>query len=201
MVRINRVYTRKGDTGRTSLVGGRAIGKEHPRVESYGTLDELNSLLGVARGFCGALPPGGRRDGFVTILATIQQRLFDLGAELATPPGEDYQGPARIGQQDVDWLEEIIDTMNEELDPLESFVLPGGSALPAFLHQARAVCRRAERLAVALNLEEPLEPTVLAYLNRLSDALFVFSRWAAAGLEEPETLWQPGLTPDKSWRW
>lgn len=201
MVRINRVYTRKGDKGQTALVGGRAIPKDHPRVACYGTVDELNSVLGIARGLGGQLPAGPKRVGFGKILATIQQRLFDLGSELATAPGDHYEGQPRITAGDVTWLEGVIDAMNGELPPLESFVLPGGGELSAFLHQARAVCRRAERLVVALAREEAVGDFAVPYLNRLSDALFVFSRWCAAQVKEPETLWQPGLAPDDSWKW
>ncbi|MCZ6728208.1 MAG: cob(I)yrinic acid a,c-diamide adenosyltransferase [SAR324 cluster bacterium] len=201
MVRINRVYTRKGDSGNTSLVGGRAIPKDHLRVESYGTVDELNALLGIVRSINSEKPADNRRDGLDKILQLIQQRLFDLGAELATQPGDEFKGQVRVDKQDVDWLEEVIDTMNEELNPLESFVLPGGGQLNAFLHQARVVCRRTERIVVTLGRKEQVGEFVLPYLNRLSDALFVFSRWVSATMDEAETLWQPGLAYDDSWRW
>ncbi len=201
MVRINKVYTRKGDSGNTSLVGGREIAKDHLRVESYGTVDELNSLLGIVRGYNAGKPPGARRDGLDKILQLTQQRLFDLGSELATKPGDEYVGQVRVSAKDVEWLEQVIDTMNAELEPLKSFILPGGGSVTAFLHQARAVCRRCERVAVALAREEPLGEFVIPYLNRLSDALFVFSRWVTATLDEQETLWEPGLDYDDSWRW
>ncbi len=201
MVRINRVYTRKGDSGNTSLVGGRKIGKDHLRVESYGTVDELNSVLGIVRGLNLKKPAGARRDGLEKILQIVQQRLFDLGSQLATQPGDEYEGQVRVSAADVKWLEEVIDTMNAELEPLKSFILPGGGEVTAFLHQARAVCRRGERVVVALAREEPVGEFVLPYLNRLSDALFVFSRWVTATLDEPETLWKPGLGYDDSWRW
>lgn len=201
MVRINRVYTRKGDGGNTSLVGGREIAKDHLRVESYGTVDELNSLLGIVRFFNAQKPAGERRDSLEKILQLVQQKLFDLGAELATRPGDEYEGQPKITARDVEWLEEVIDTMNAELEPLKSFVLPGGGGVTAFLHQARAVCRRGERVAVALAREEPVGEFVVPYLNRLSDALFVFSRWVTATLGEAETLWEPGLAYDDSWRW
>ena len=201
MVKINRVYTRKGDSGNTSLVGGAAIRKDHLRVESFGTVDELNSLLGIVRGFNQHKPAGARRDGFERILRTIQQKLFDLGAELATPPGSEYEGQVRIVAEDIQWLEVIIDTMNGELAPLESFILPGGGEVSAFLHQARAVCRRAERLVVSLSDQESIGAQVIPYLNRLSDALFVFARWVTSTMDEPETLWNPGLKPDDTWRW
>ena len=199
MVRINKVYTRTGDRGNTSLVGGRGVGKDDPRVECFGTVDELNSVLGIVRCFNDEKPSDPRRDGFDMILAAIQQRLFDLGAELATHPEDRYEGQILIGDEDVKWLEHVIDTLNGELPPLKSFVLPGGGRVSAFLHQARGVCRRGERAAVALSREEEVGEAVLAYLNRLSDALFVFSRWVTATMGEPETLWAPGLSQDHSW--
>lgn len=201
MVRINKVYTRTGDSGNTSLVGGRKVPKDDLRVESYGTVDELNAVLGLARSLNAEKPPGPRRDGLEKILQIIQQRLFDLGGFLATHPDDAYEGQIKPRQQDVDWLEEVIDTMNTELPPLKSFILPGGGMLTASLHQGRTICRRAERVVVALNRSEPIEPLVLAFLNRLSDALFVFSRWVTALMDEEEILWEQGLEPDDSWKW
>lgn len=200
MVRINKVYTRKGDRGNTSLVGGRAVPKDDLRVESYGTVDELNSVLGIVRAANADKPPGPRRDGFDRILQTIQQRLFDLGADLATLPEDRYEGQVTVTEADVQWLERVIDALNGELPPLKSFILPGGGALAAFLHQARAVCRRAERVTVRLAREQAVSEQAVPYLNRLSDALFVFSRWAAANLGEREVLWEPGLAADDSWK-
>ncbi|MCZ6747868.1 MAG: cob(I)yrinic acid a,c-diamide adenosyltransferase [SAR324 cluster bacterium] len=199
MVRINRVYTKKGDGGETSLVGGRAVSKDDPRVQCYGTVDELNSLIGIVRSFNAEKPAGQERDGFDRGLQAIQQRLFDLGAELATHPGDEYEGQVKISAKDVTWLERAIDRLNADLAPLENFVLPGGSPLNAFLHHARTVCRRAEREAVALSRHEKVGKHVIPYLNRLSDALFVFSRWSAVSLGEQETLWEPGLSPDDNW--
>lgn len=200
MVKINRVYTRKGDTGNTSLVGGRPIAKDDPRVDAYGTVDELNTLLGLARSFNEQKPPSPRRTGLDRLLQAIQQRLFDLGAQLATRPGDEYAGQVLLKAEDVAWLERVIDSLNAELAPLNSFVLPGGGPVTAFLHQARTVCRRCERLVVTLAREEDVGEQVLPYLNRLSDALFVFSRWVTANLGEQELLWQPGLPYDDSWR-
>lgn len=200
MVRINKVYTRTGDRGNTSLVGGRSVGKDDPRVECFGAVDELNSVLGIVRCFNGEKPSDPRRDGLDEILAAIQQRLFDLGAELATHPRDRYEGQVLIGDPDVKWLEQVIDTLNGELAPLKSFILPGGGKVAAFLHQARTVCRRCERNAVALSRKEEVGAAALAYLNRLSDALFVFSRWVTATMGEPESLWEPGLPRDDSWR-
>jgi cob(I)alamin adenosyltransferase len=202
MVKINRVYTRMGDGGNTSLVGGRPIAKDDPRVEAYGTVDELNTVLGLARSFNAAKEPSPPRDGLEQVLQAIQQRLFDLGAQLATRPGDEYEGQVLVTAGDVTWLEHVIDTLNAELPPLNSFVLPGGGPVTATLHQARAVCRRCERLVVALGRGQAVGEQVLPYLNRLSDALFVMSRWVAATLGERELLWQPGLPYDDSWhRW
>ena len=197
MVKINRVYTRTGDQGNTSLVGGRKTVKDDLRVECFGTVDELNCVLGLARSFNTGreetAEQGEARQRLEQVLQMIQQRLFDLGAELATHPEDRYAGQVLAGQGDVDWLERVIDALNEDLEPLTSFILPGGGPVSAFLHQARAVCRRAERIAVALGRREALGPIVVPYLNRLSDALFVMARWAAARLGEREVLWQPGL--------
>lgn len=200
MVRINRVYTRMGDRGNTSLVGGRSVPKDDLRVDSFGTVDELNAVLGIVRAFNADKPAGPRRDGFDRILQTIQQRLFDLGADLATLPEDRYEGQVTVTAADVRWLEHVIDTLNGELEPLTSFILPGGGPLAAFLHQARTVCRRAERITVQLAREQAVSEQVVPYLNRLSDALFVFSRWVATALGESEVLWQPGLAADASWK-
>ncbi|HKI99184.1 MAG TPA: cob(I)yrinic acid a,c-diamide adenosyltransferase [bacterium] len=200
MVRINRVYTRKGDRGNTSLVGGRAVPKDDPRVECYGTVDELNAVLGIVRSFNADKPASPRRDGFDRILQAIQQRLFDLGAELATLPEDRHESQVCVAAEDVSWLEQVIDTMNAELEPLQSFILPGGGRVSAFLHQARTVCRRAERTVVRLGREQEVGEQILPYLNRLSDALFVFGRWVAATLGEREVLWEPGVAADDSWK-
>lgn len=201
MVKINKVYTRKGDGGNTSLVGGRAVAKDDLRVEGYGTVDELNCIVGLVRTHNAQMPTEPRRNALDTILQYIQQRLFDLGAGLATHPDDAYPGQVTVQERDVKWLETVIDRMNEELEPLQSFILPGGGVVNAFLHQARAVCRRAERVIVALSREETVGEHDLPYLNRLSDALFVFSRWVAATLNEPESLWQQNLEYDASWNW
>ncbi len=200
MVKINKVYTRMGDGGNTSLVGGRTVPKDDPRVETFGTVDELNAVLGIVRCYNNEKPPSVRREGFDAILQAIQHRLFDLGAELATHPDDRYEGQRLISGTDVAWLEGVIDTMNAELPTLDSFVLPGGGALNSFLHQARAVCRRGERIAVTLSRSEKVGAQALAYLNRLSDALFVFSRWVAATMGEREILWEQGQQADDSWR-
>lgn len=200
MVRITKVYTRQGDRGNTALVGGRKAAKDDIRVESYGTVDELNCILGVVRSFNAEKPAGPRREGLDRLLQAIQQRLFDLGAELATHPDDRYENQPLVATVDVKWLEGAIDTLNAELPPLKSFVLPGGGPVTAFLHQARAVCRRCERLTVTLAREQAVGDQVLPYLNRLSDLLFVLGRWVAANLGETEVLWQPGVACDDSWR-
>ena len=200
MVSITKVYTKSGDGGQTGLVGGRRISKTHPRIEAYGTVDELMSVIGIARCFNSQKESSQRRDKLEIILQTIQQKLFDIGSELATYPGDEYAGQVKVQMQEVAWLEEVIDAMNEELTPLKSFILPGGSSLNAFLHQARTVCRRAERHVLALREQETIGPAIVPFLNRLSDALFVFGRWVSSTMGESEILWEPakGL-PD--WRW
>ncbi len=200
MVRITKVYTRSGDKGETGLVGGRRIPKTDSRIEAYGTIDELMSIIGIARCFNSQKEPSKRRDKFEVILQGIQQKLFDMGSELATYPGDEYEGQVKVEQQDAQWLEAVIDAMNAELSPLTSFILPGGSPLNAFLHQARTVCRRAEREVIRLSEKESTGDFILPYLNRLSDALFVFGRWVSATMGETELLWESGKTmPD--WQW
>jgi len=200
MVRITKVYTKSGDKGETGLVGGRRIPKTDSRIEAYGTIDELMSIIGIARCFNSQKEPSKRRDKFEVILQAIQQKLFDMGSELATYPGDEYEGQVKVAQQDTQWLEEIIDAMNAELSPLTSFILPGGSPLNAFLHQARTVCRRAEREVIRLSEKESPSEFIVPYLNRLSDALFVFGRWVSATMGETELLWESGKTmPD--WQW
>ncbi len=201
MVRINKVYTKAGDKGETSLAQGKRIFKDHPRVNAYGTIDELNSLVGIVRCFNLKKSDSVRRDKFESILQTIQQRLFDVGSILATDPTSDRKNLPALTEQNVTWLEEVIDAMNEELSPLNSFVLPGGSPVNAFLHQCRTVCRRAEREIVTLSREEEIESNLIAYVNRLSDALFVFSRWTASTMNEDEFLWEPGKSDPDDWMW
>ncbi len=189
-MRITKVYTRTGDRGTTRLVGGLEVPKDHPRIEAYGTIDELNSVLGVCRSFLDGLPeaPRARLDA---LLAEIQDDLFNVGTELATPPDARWEGLYLPGESDVKRLEDAIDALNDDLEPLQEFVLPGGGRAGAFLHQARTVCRRAERRALALVPEQPdLEAGGLRYLNRLSDLLFVASRWAALQAGVPEVMWR-----------
>jgi cob(I)alamin adenosyltransferase len=186
MVRLTKIYTRGGDNGQTSLGDGARVPKQSPRVEAYGTVDEANSAIGLAR-----LHTGGDDDA---MLGRIQNELFDLGADLCTPEdGRRAAGALRIVASQVKRLETEIDRMNKELQPLASFILPGGSAAAAHLHLARTVTRRAERLVSALAVEETINPEALKYLNRLSDHLFVLSR-RLNGNGAADVLWQPGAT-------
>lgn len=184
MVRLTRIYTRGGDKGKTSLGDGSRVSKTAIRVEAYGTVDEANAVIGLAR-----LHADDETD---RVLARIQNDLFDLGADLATPEAPDPKyPPLRIVAAQVKRLEAEIDRMNAELKPLDSFVLPGGSPLAAFLHQARTVVRRAERCTVALAELESVNRHALEYLNRLSDHLFVLSRHVN-DRGATDILWVPG---------
>jgi cob(I)alamin adenosyltransferase len=195
-MRITKVYTRGGDKGQTSLVGGARVAKDHPRIEAYGTVDELNAIVGLARTWNqrADAAPADRRARIDDMLKTVQNDLFNLGADLATPAASRWEGMYRVGGPDVDRLEQWIDTLNDDLGPLTEFILPGGGPVGAFLHQARTVCRRAERLTLALMaVETDVGEGAMRYLNRLSDYLFVLGRWAAQALDEPEFLWErPG---------
>jgi cob(I)alamin adenosyltransferase len=193
-VRITRVYTRTGDTGETALVGGRRVPKDSPRIEAYGTVDELNAVIGLARVFNAERRKSGRRHRWLDeVLRRLQNELFDLGSELATPADTAYEGMFRVGAEQVTALERLMDECQKELAPLKSFVLPGGGPVGAFLHQARTVCRRAERRVLELSRVEEIGEWPLKYVNRLSDLLFVLSRWVGKHLGETEYLWQRGL--------
>jgi cob(I)alamin adenosyltransferase len=186
MVKLTRIYTRGGDKGKTSLGDGTRVAKQSLRVEAFGTVDEANAAIGLVR-----LHAQGPAD---TSLARIQNDLFDLGADLCTPEdGKRGAGALRIVAAQVKRLEAEIDAMNAELQPLNSFILPGGSAAAASLHLARTVTRRAERLACALAAAEKVNPEAIKYLNRLSDHLFVLSRRLNDNGAR-DVLWQPGLT-------
>ena len=184
MVKLNKIYTKTGDGGTAGLVDGSRVSKSGLRMTAIGEVDEANAAIGVA---IATLP----EDAITEHLLEIQNDLFDLGADIATP-GE-VEGALRIVISQVRRLEDDIDVMNTRLSPLESFILPGGSAAVAALHLARAIVRRAERAAVALHEVEPLNPQLLAYLNRLSDHLFVAARFVAAR-EGGDVLWKPGAT-------
>lgn len=193
MVTLSRIYTRTGDRGETMLVGGQKIAKDSLRIEAYGTVDELNSIVGLARTFLAqshAEPELKQKIG--GWLHHVQQTLFNLGSDLATRIEDRYEGQPVVVQEDITALEAIMDELNEELPVLKSFVLPGGGPVNAFLHQARTVCRRAERLVISLARDESLGDSVIPYLNRLSDALFVWSRWVSHRLGEDEYLWEIG---------
>lgn len=180
-INLSRIYTRSGDKGSTSLASGERVLKNHPRLEGYGTSDELCCLLGRLR------TQDTRK---AEQLATIQDRLFDLGTMIATLPGKEWPGMSKLNADDATQLEQWIDEMNLELEPLKSFVLPGGSLLNADAHIARAVCRRFERLLCTLpDHDVEVAPEIAAYVNRLSDYLFVLSRWYAKQDHIPEYLW------------
>jgi cob(I)alamin adenosyltransferase len=194
MVRITKVYTRTGDRGETALVGGKRVPKDSPRIDAYGTIDELNSIVGLARTFNEERMKPGKAHRFLdAVLRKIQDELFDLGSELATPDDFSYEGMYRVGASEVKNLEQIIDECQKELEPLKSFILPGGGRIAAYLHQCRTVCRRAEREILRLSRSEPLSEWPLKYVNRLSDLFFVLSRWIGKQTGEAEYLWQRGL--------
>jgi cob(I)alamin adenosyltransferase len=184
---INRVYTRQGDRGETHLVGGQRVQKDSLRIECYGTVDELNAFIGQAR--VTAMDAGLAE--LAAILLRVQHELFNLGSILATLPEDVHPKQPRVTDVEVARLEAEMDRMNEDLARLRSFILPGGSRIDADLHVARTVCRRAERVCIALSRDESVPPEAIRYLNRLSDALFVWSRWAGHAVGAPETLWQP----------
>ena len=183
---LNRIYTRMGDAGETYLVGGQRVQKDDPRIECYGTVDELNAFTGLAR-----LSAEEALGDLAAVLRRVQHELFNLGSILATLPADVRPQQPRITDAEVRQLEHEIDAANADLEPLRSFVLPGGTRLSAELHVCRTVCRRAERLLIRLAREQETPPEAVRYLNRLSDAFFVWSRWANHRLGAPETLWQP----------
>jgi len=189
-VRITRVYTRTGDRGTTGLVGGRRVAKDNPRVESFGAVDELNSWVGMARAHVNASPLAEEERLMIGgLLEEIQQRLFDLGARLATPPVRSHAGGSGISESEITGLERTMDRLLAGFKPLSSFLLPGGGPLTATLHICRTVCRRAERRVVSLSRREPVDRNGVVYLNRLGDLLFVLARWTGHRLGEPELLW------------
>lgn len=196
-ITINRVYTRQGDGGMTRLVGGQRVPKDDARIETYGTVDELNALIGAARQTLIELLPGApagsaeRLGELGRTLLRVQHELFNLGSILATLPEDVHPKQPRVTQAEIAALEAEMDRCQDDLAPLRSFVLPGGSRLNTDLHVARTVCRRAERWCVRLAQGGHADPMAVGYLNRLSDALFVWSRWAAALLGTPEILWEP----------
>jgi cob(I)alamin adenosyltransferase len=191
-IALNRIYTKRGDAGETGLAGGQRVPKDSLRIEAYGTVDELSAFVGLASMSCQDHIGQDPRIGLLAaMIRRVQHELFNLGSILATKPEDVHPKQARITSAEIAQLEREIDAMNEDLPPLRSFVLPGGTRLNAELHVARTVCRRAERLLVALAREEAIPPESIQYLNRLSDALFVWSRWANFVLHVPEVLWDP----------
>ena len=204
MPKHTRIYTRTGDDGTTGLVGGQRTKKSSTRLEAYGTVDELSTTLGLARAALAEVARGRAIDQAKAVrvaldldawLAWTQDVLFNIGTDLATLPADRWEGMPLVGAGDASALERGIDTAEATLEPLATFILPGGSMAGAFLHQARTVCRRAERLLVRLGEEEPISPDVTRFVNRLSDALFVWSRWINHALGAPEPRWNPTTQP------
>ena len=190
-MRISKVYTRSGDAGKTRLAGGQEVWKDSLRVEAYGTVDELNSVIGVARALNAERPQTvATREKLEETLRWIQNKLFDVGGILATAPGETFKNMPVVTADHVGRLERLIDACQEDLEPLKEFILPGGGTVPGFLHLARTICRRAERLCVSLSREEEIPTELVRFLNRLSDALFVLARWTAKTQGEDEYLWE-----------
>jgi len=185
-IALNRIYTKAGDQGQTHLAGGQRVAKDSLRIECYGTVDELNAFVGMAGVSAAESAPQ-----LASILRRVQHELFNLGSILATQPQDVHPKQARITSAEIVQLEQEIDRMNADLAPLRSFVLPGGSRLNTELHACRTICRRAERIAVSLAREEEIPPETIQYLNRLSDAFFVWSRWANHMAGIPEVLWEP----------
>ncbi len=190
-MRITKVYTRTGDAGKTRLAGGQQVWKDSLRVEAYGTIDELNAVVGVVRVMnADAQSVNPAASQLEEELLWVQNKLFDVGSILATAPGQTFKNMPQIAAQDVTRLEKLIDRCQKDLQPLKEFILPGGGKVSGFLHQARTVCRRAERLCVALSKVEPVDPLIIKFVNRLSDTLFVLARWVAKTQGEPEFLWE-----------
>jgi len=190
-MRIDRVYTRGGDKGETSLIGGERVSKADARLDCYGTADELNAVIGLT---VEALVQSAARDHLTPILRRVQNELFNLGCELATPDPVRRAKLPRIEQRHIDALERDIDAVNDDLPALKSFVLPGGGWASAYFHLARTVCRRCERLVVGLAASEDVGALAVQYLNRLSDALFVWGRWCVLKDGKPEPLWDSRAT-------
>ena len=179
-----KIYTRKGDTGTTSLIGGSRVPKHHLRIESYGTVDELNSYIGLIR-------DQKIDQKHIDVLLEVQDRLFTLGALLAAEPGKSKMKLPQLEEKDISFLENEIDAMDEELEEMKSFVLPGGNTAVSYAHIARCVCRRAERISVHLNEESEVDEIIIRYLNRLSDYLFTLSRKLTKEFNAKEIPWQP----------
>ncbi|GAC1426200.1 MAG: cob(I)yrinic acid a,c-diamide adenosyltransferase [Candidatus Velthaea sp.] len=205
MPKLTRIYTRTGDDGTTGLVGGQRVKKNALRIETYGSIDELSSVIGLARtalaeiartrpvqDMARAEKAAARLDAW---LAWTQDALFNLGSDLATLPQDRWEGMPLVAESDALALERAIDEAQADLEPLANFIHAGGSYAGAFLHQARTICRRCERLLITLRDNEPISEDVVRYVNRLSDALFVWSRWINHFLDKPENLWNPKTQP------
>ncbi|MDQ2864741.1 MAG: cob(I)yrinic acid a,c-diamide adenosyltransferase [Candidatus Eremiobacteraeota bacterium] len=196
MPKLTRIYTRTGDNGTTGLVGGQRVQKNSLRIETYGTIDECSSAIGLARTTLRPLLERSRAKRLDDWLAWTQDTLFNLGSDLATLPKDRWDGMPLVTPGDVTALERSIDDAQRDLEPLDTFIHPGGSYPGAFLHLARTVCRRAERLVVSLReKDDGISPEAVQYVNRLSDALFVWSRWINAELGEPEYPWNAKTQP------
>ena len=189
-IRINKVYTRAGDAGKTRLIGSEERWKDDARVEAYGTVDELNAEVGLCRELIKEIG-NTKFNSLMQILRSVQNELFNLGTQLALAKKGNAKQLPKLSNDAISKLESGIDTMNESLSELTSFVLPGGSVINAQFHMARNVCRRAERRTVTLSRKEKVDPVNIQYLNRLSDALFVWSRWVSNVLGDVENLWEP----------
>jgi cob(I)alamin adenosyltransferase len=193
-IAINRVYTRKGDEGQTALVGGQNVPKDDGRIEAYGTVDELNAFVGMACVSAQEAGAGAAQEPMAALgasLVRVQHELFNLGSLLATLPEDLHPKQPRVTEAEVTRLEAEMDACGAELEPLRSFVLPGGTRLNAELHACRTICRRAERHVVTLARHTAVDAQAVRYLNRLSDAFFVWSRWASLKQGAPEVLWAP----------
>jgi cob(I)alamin adenosyltransferase len=203
--KLTRIYTRTGDDGTTGLVGGQRVKKNALRIEAYGTIDELSAVVGLARTALAEVErtrpvQDAARANAVAAeldewLAWTQDLLFNVGSDLATLPQDRWEGMPLVAPSDATALERAIDRAQQDLEPLANFIHPGGAYAGAFLHQARTVCRRAERLLIALRDHEGISPDVVRYVNRLSDALFVWSRWINHALDQPEHLWNAKTAP------
>ena len=190
-MRITKVYTKTGDAGKTRLAGGQQVWKDSVRVEAYGTVDEINASIGVVRVINADMMEAHQEAGQLEEeLRWIQNKLFDIGSILATAPGQTFKNMPQVTGKDVTRLEKLIDRCQEHLEPLKEFILPGGGKVSGFLHQARTICRRGERICIRLAKEEPVEAQINIFLNRLSDALFVLARWVAKTQGEAEFLWE-----------
>lgn len=185
--RITKVYTKTGDKGKTRLAGGQQVWKDNLRVEAYGTVDELNSVIGLVSAVLRGVPEAERLE---EDLCWIQNKLFDIGGLLATANNQIFNGMPCISSSDTSRLERVIDERQKDLQPLKEFILPGGGLVGSLFHVARAVSRRAERRCVSLIRKEVIDPHIVIFLNRLSDALFVLARWVALKQGVPERLWQ-----------